>query len=485
LNFQADRYQFHKLLDGQNQSESFLAVRKDDNRQVVLKCSQQNCTADDLRAEYQILQQLDHANIHKVLALDLINGKPALVYDYFDGIALDKFLDHKPLPVLTFFPIAIKLAEALSTVHQKDIIHCNLDPSNILINLKNNNLLLIGFCKALTKKQSRSGELIPLSEDKQNYWAPEQSGRMNRLIDHRTDIYSLGIIFYQILGGCCPFNSKDSIGLLHNHIAKTAPLLSELDLENPIPSVLSRIIDKMIAKNPDDRYQSLLSFIADIQICQQALHSSSGMVDFDIGKTNNSEQLFKSEKLYGRESEISQLMDAFNKACEGTAVLVLLKGQSGVGKSSIVNSANRQRMGKSGYCITAKFDQFKHNVPFEMLFFALGVLVKTVLGEKEETVILWRDRILNVLAGNAQLIIDVIPEVEFIIGPQSAVQELPPLEAKIRLNRSVNQFIQVFCRPEQPLCIFLDDLQWADNATLEWLKTVLFNASHLVTTHPL
>ena len=475
---QANRYLIDKLLDSQGKSKHFLAVRKDDKKKVVLKYLQQACELDNYGKEFEILQKLDHPGIIKPVALETISGKSVLVSEYFEGIPLNEFLANRAIALSDFFSIAIKLTEALCVVHDAEIIHCNLNPSNILIQPQQQNILLTGFSRAFMKQQANYGEISNVSVANKNYWAPEQSGRMNRAVDYRTDIYSLGIVFYQMLSGKCPFDSKDSIGLMHNHIAKTAPLLSTLDLE--IPSVVSRIIDKMIAKNPAARYQSLLSLIADLRICQQSLNSENGIYDFELGKISNSKQLFISGKLYGRESEINQLMLAYDKACVGPSVLALLKGQPGVGKSSIVDTARLQHKNMSGYCITAKFDQFKRNAPFEALHSALRVLVRTLLSKNEQTVVTWGQRVLSALAGNGQLIIDIIPEAEILIGPQTDVQELPPAEAKIRLNRLVNQFIQVFCRPEQPLCLFLDDLQWADNETIEWLESVLFNVSHLL-----
>lgn len=475
---QANRYQIDKLLDNQSKTQHFLAVRKNDKQKVVLKFSQQAGMLDNFRTEFEILQKLDHPGIIKSLALETISGKSVLVSEYFEGITLNQFLANIAIGLSDFFSIAIKLTEALCVVHDAEIIHCDLNPSNILIRPQQKNILLIGFSRAFMKQQANSGEVSNFSVGNKNYWAPEQSGRMNRAIDSRTDIYSLGIIFYQMLSGRCPFDSEDPIGLMHKHIAKTAPLLSDLKLE--IPSVVSRIIDMMIAKNPADRYQSLLSLIADLQICQQSLNSEKGIYDFELGKISNSKQLFVSGKLYGRESEINQLMLAFDKACVGPSVLALLMGQSGVGKSSIVEAARLQHKNLNGYCVTAKFDQFKRNAPFEMIHSALKVLVRTLLSKNEQTVVIWGQRLMTALAGKGQLLIDIIPEVEILIGPQTAVQELPPAEAKIRLNRLVNQFIQVFCRPEQPLCLFLDDLQWADNETFEWLESVLFDVSHLL-----
>ena len=478
MNLPVNQYQLDKLIGRQDKTELFLAVRKEDKQKVILKFLQQASARDDLRAEFEILQRLEHPGIIKSLALDAMSDKPILVYEYFDGVPLKKILKNKSIALSDFFLIAIKIAQALSVVHDAEIIHCDLNPSNILIQPQQKNILLIGFSRALIKSQGSFEEVSDLLVANQKYSAPEQSGRMNWAVDYRTDIYSLGIVFYQMLSGRCPFDSKDSIGLMHDHIAKIAPLLSDLELG--IPTVVSRIIDKMIAKNPADRYQSLLSLIADLQICQAPFDSDGEIYDFELGKISNSEQAFISGKLYGREAEINQLGLAFDKACVGPSVLALLKGESGVGKSSIVDAAKLQYKNMNGYCLTTKFDQFKRHTPFEMLHSALRVLVRTLLSKNEQAVLIWGQKILTALAGNAQLIIDIIPEVEILIGPQTAAQELPPAEAKIRLNRLVNQFIQVFCLPEQPLCLFLDDLQWADDETIEWLESALFNISHLL-----
>jgi len=477
MNFQSNQYQIDKRIDSKGSKELFLAVRKSDKKKVVLKYLQQASLKDSFRIEFDLLQKLEHPGIINALAIESINSQSVQVSEYFDGISLKKFLADKAVALPDFFTIAIKLTEALTVVHGAEIIHCDLNPSNVLIQPQQKNILLLGFGRAFIKQQTNP-VVVNILATNQKYTAPEQSGRMNWAVDYRTDIYSLGIIFYQMLSGKCPFDSKDSIGLMHNHIAKTATSLSDLEVE--IPTVVSRIVDKMIAKNPVDRYQSILSLIADLRICQQSLDSEKGLCDFELGKVSNSEQTFISGKLYGRESEINQLLLAFEKACVGTSVLALLQGPAGVGKSSIVDAARQQYKNINDYCLTAKFDQFKCSAPFERLYSALRILVRTLLSKNEQTVKTWRQRLLDALAGQGQVIIDIIPELEILMGPQLAVQALPPIEAKIRLNRLFNQFIQVFSRPEQPLCLFLDDLQWADNETIEWLETALFDISHLL-----
>ncbi len=298
--------------------------------------------------------------------------------------------------------------------------------------------------------------------------SPEQTGRMNRVLDYRTDFYSVGVTFYEMLTGRLPFQNSDPLELIHSHIAKQPVTIQELNPE--VPNAIANVVEKLMAKNAEDRYQTAKGLLADLELCREQLEMTGTIIEFQPGRLDVLSQLLIPQKLYGREIQVNQLLDAFERVSKGSRELMLVSGYSGIGKSSVVYEVNKPITQKRGYFISGKFDQFKRNIPYGSLIQALSSLMQQLLTESNAQLKQWRSKILTAVGVNGQVIIDVIPEVEPIVGKQSEVPELGGTEAQNRFNRVFTEFINVFAQKEHPLVIFLDDLQWADSATLKLMQ---------------
>jgi predicted ATPase/nitrogen-specific signal transduction histidine kinase/DNA-binding NarL/FixJ family response regulator/tRNA A-37 threonylcarbamoyl transferase component Bud32 len=425
-----------------------------------------------LRHEYQILQDLEIEEIIKPLALENYGNGLALILADFDGESLAKVIAEKPFELNNFLQTAIRLASILAQLHQQGIIHKDIKSHNILINEKTGEVRLIDF--GISTRLSRENSTINnvnILEGTLSYMSPEQTRRMNRSIDYRTDFYSLGVTFYEMLTGQLPFQATDALEIIHCHIAKT-PIAPHL-VNSDIPEAVSNIVMKLLAKTAEDRYQSALGLKADLELCLEMLQASGAIAHFKVGEFDLFSQFSIPEKLYGRDREVGLLMETFDRVSAGTAEVMLVKGYSGIGKSSLVHEIHKPIVGARGYFISGKFDQFQRNVPYSAMIMAFQSLVKQLLTESETQLTQWRTNLLAALGSNAQVIIDVVPEVELIVGKQPAALDLASTEAQNRFNLIFQNFIRVFCSPEHPLVLFLDDLQWADSATLRLLEVIL------------
>ncbi|HEY9634235.1 MAG TPA: AAA family ATPase [Coleofasciculaceae cyanobacterium] len=447
-----------------------------------------------LRHEYKILQALDLEGTIKPIALESYQNRLGLVLPDFDGETLEKIIITRKLGLIQFLQIAIHLAKTLVVLHQNNIIHKDIKPHNILINPQTGEVKLIDF--SISSRLSREHQTVSnpnLLEGTLAYMSPEQTGRMNRSVDYRTDFYSLGITFYEMLTGQLPFKANEPLEIIHCHIAKT-PVPPHL-IDSEIPEAVSDIVMKLLAKTAEDRYQSALGLKADLEICLKMLQTSGKISHFQVGELDLFSQFSIPQKLYGREQEVSLLIDAFvrvasgqekrvgnspfsplGKGGKGGVEMMLVSGYSGIGKSSLVNEIHKPIVAARGYFISGKFDQFQRNVPYSAIINAFQSLVKQLLTESEAQLAQWKEKLLAALGTNAQVIIDVVPEVELIIGKQPVAPELAPTEAQNRFNLVFQNFIRVFCSQEHPLVIFSDDLQWADSATLKLLEVIMADA---------
>jgi tRNA A-37 threonylcarbamoyl transferase component Bud32 len=428
-----------------------------------------------LRHEYEILQELEIEEIVKPLALENYRNGLALILSDFDGESLAKAIATQPLTLNKFLQISLHLTATLAQLHQQNIIHKDIKPDNILVNIETGEIKLIDF--GISTRLSRENSTISsvnLLEGTLSYMSPEQTGRMNRSLDYRTDFYSLGVTFYEMLTGQLPFPATDALEIIHCHIAK-APVPPHL-VNTDIPEAVSDIVMKLLAKTSEDRYQSALGLKADLENCLKMWQTFGEFSHFQVGEFDLFSQFSIPEKLYGRDREVSLLMDTFDRVSAGKTEAMLVKGYSGIGKSSLVNEIRRPIVGARGYFISGKFDQFQRNIPYSAIISAFQSLVRQILTENETQLTQWRTKLLAVLGNNAQVIIDVIPDIELIVGKQPAALELAPTEAQNRFNFVFQNFIRVFCSSEHPLVIFLDDLQWADSATLKLLDVIMNNA---------
>jgi predicted ATPase/signal transduction histidine kinase/tRNA A-37 threonylcarbamoyl transferase component Bud32 len=463
------------LQDGVN-TVIYKAQRKADSTPVIIKILKAEfptlVEVSRLRHEYKIRENLNIEGIVKAYQLETYQNSFALILEDFGGKSLKQFLADKTIDLETFLRWAIQLTIALGELHKHHIIHKDIKPSNIIINPLTEQIKITDFSiSSQLSRESSNLNNLQLLEGTLSYISPEQTGRMNRSIDYRTDFYSLGITFYEILTKVLPFQATDPLELLHAHIAlKPVPPHQH---RSEIPKIVSDIVMKLMAKTAEDRYQSAEGLKADLEICLSQLQTSGKIENFPIGQLDKSGQFLIPQKLYGRESEVTLLMDAFQRVAAGSSEITLVSGYSGIGKTSVVYEVHKPIVAARGYFITGKFDQLKRNIPYAALIQAFTDLMGQLLTESSTKLAVWKEQLLAALGQNAQVMIDVIPELELIIGQQPAVPKLGPAESQNRFNRVFHQFIAVFTQPAHPLVIFLDDLQWADSASLKLIELLM------------
>ncbi|MCK5715944.1 MAG: AAA family ATPase [Thiomargarita sp.] len=456
----------------------YRGYRTQDNQPVIIKGLQKDSLDPKKIAqfhhEYDITKDLNLQSIVKSYALLKHQNSVVLIFEDIKGDSLREVIQKQHIDLTTFLHIAIKLAKCLGELHANNIIHKDIKPANIIINLQTRQVKLTDFSIA-SRITSETQTKTPqnLLEGTLQYMSPEQTGRMNRVIDYRTDFYSLGCVFYEMLVGHPPFESTDRLELVHCHIAKrpTAPYI----INDDIPKVISDITLKLLEKTTEARYQSTFSLKTDLLSCQQQLQHTGKIEDFICGKEEISENFQIPSKLYGRESELDNYLTVFDRVSEGSTEMMKIVGYSGVGKSTLVPEIYKSLTKKRGYLISGKFEQFQRNIPYSAIMSAFGDLVQQLLTESETQLEYWRKRLLTAFGQNGQIIIDVIPEIEMIVGKQPEVQTLSSLESENRFHLVFKRFIWVFCRPKHPLVIFLDDLQWADLASLKLIEIIMID----------
>src|SRR5712672_1901282 len=428
-----------------------------------------------LEHEYSLAAELDPAWAATPLALTRHEGRTILLLKDPGGQPLDLVLerDQKQPPDLTrFLRIANGLAAALGQVHRRGLIHKDIKAANVLVD-DAGNAWLIGFGIASRLPHERQSPVpIEIIAGTLAYMAPEQTGRMNRSTDSRSDLYSLGVTLYQMLTGALPFAAADPLEWVHCQIAcRPIPPVDRAE----VPKPLSAITMKLLAKNAEERYQTASGLETDLRRCLEEWQSHRCIEPFPLGTNDSSDQLLIPEKLYGRESEIDALLAAFERVvAQGTPELVLVSGYPGVGKSSVVNELHKALVPPRGFFAAGKFDQYNRDIPYATLAQALRSLIRQILVKSEAEMEQWRHTLLEAVGPNGELIVSLIPEVEFIIGKQTSVPDLSPRDSKNRFEVVFRRFLGAFARPEHPLALFLDDLQWLDAATLDLLE-------HLVT----
>jgi serine/threonine protein kinase len=419
-----------------------------------------------LTHEYALKDELDIEWAARPLQLVHQRGRQLLLLEDPGGHLLEQLLDG-PMELGTFLRLAVRIAAALGKVHERGLVHKNIKPAHILVNCSDENVRLTGFGIASRLPRERQAPQPPETvAGTLAYMAPEQTGRMNRSIDSRSDLYSLGVTFYEMLTGALPFAASDPVEWVHCHLARQpAP---PCERRTDIPAPLSDIILKLLAKNAEDRYQTAAGVESDLSRCLAEWQARKQIDSFPLGEHDTPDRLLISEKLYGREREIETLLGAFDHVVKnGTPELVLVSGYPGTGKSSVVNELHKVLVAPRGLFASGKFDQFKRDIPYSTLAQAFQSLIRPLLGKSDAELAGWRDALREALGPNGLLIADLVPELRLIIGDQPPVPELPPQDAQRRFQLVFRRFIDVFARPEHPLAIFLDDLQWLDVATLD------------------
>ncbi|MBK7002518.1 MAG: AAA family ATPase [Rhodoferax sp.] len=467
-------YSLTELLYEGETSLVFRARRRDSDAAVILKVlKSDHPSLEELakfRREFEMTRGLRGAGIIQVHQLEKCRNSLVMVLEDFGGVSLK----HAALPLGEFLPLALQLVEIIGYIHQQQIIHKDLNPANIVWNTKTNQIKIIDFgISTQLSRETVSEHTINVNmlEGTLPYMSPEQTGRMNRALDYRTDYYSLGATFYEILTGTVPFPLNDPMEIVHCHLAKMPPPPHERKAD--IPVMLSRIVLKLMAKMAEDRYQSAFGLRADLQFCLEQYQSNASIADFPIGCQDGSDRFQIPQKLYGREREVDSLLNAFERVSQGHTEMMLVAGYSGIGKSTLVHEVHKPIAHKRGYFLSGKFDQYKRNIPYSSLIQAFQDLLRQLLTENETRLNTWRTKLRQTLGGNAAVIAEIIPELELIIGEQAPVAQLSPLESQNRFQRVLQQFVHIFAAMDHPLVLFLDDLQWADPPSLKLIESLM------------
>lgn len=482
MNIDIPNYQVQEQIYNSNNTLVFRAIRQSDQQAVILKVLKKDYpTAAELaryHQEYAILCGLkDIAGIVHVYDLEKYQKTRVLCVEDLQGESLHNWLLKRDFTLQEQLILAIAISQNIAHIHQQQIIHKDINPANIIWNPATGMVKIIDFALSTQfSKQQLSLKNPEVLEGTLSYMSPEQTGRMNRALDYRSDFYSLGVTLYELFTGQLPFVSQDAMELVHSHLAKQPLPASEI--KPTLPVIISNIISKLLAKTAEERYHSAWGIHADLQRCYDDLQQTGQIKPFELAQKDMSDRFYIPQKLYGRDHEIKQLLAAFERVAQGTTEIMLVAGYSGIGKSVLVKEIYRALTKSNGYFIGGKFDQLQRNVPYSALIAAFKELVQQLLTETETQLKQWQQKLLTALRTNGQVIIDVIPEVEQIIGKQPPIPELSPAEAQNRFNMVLQNFIRVFCHPDHPLVIFLDDLQWVDSATLKLLKLIAENKNN-------
>jgi PAS domain S-box-containing protein len=448
----------------------------DDLDPILLVVPVGECSAreslDRLEHEYALKAVLDRDWAARPVALAMRDDRMTLVLEDPGGEPLDRLLG-RPLGVTQFLRIAIPLAAALRQMHERDLVHKDIKPANVLVDVPSGRVWLTGFgIASRLPREHRVPEPPEVIAGTLAYMAPEQTGRMNRSVDSRSDLYALGVTFYEMLTGTLPFSAADPMEWVHCHIARQA--LPPDERVAGIPGPLSAMVMKLLAKTAEDRYQTAAGVEADLRRCLAAWESFGLIEPFSLGTQDASDRLMIPERLYGREREIDALLASFERVvATGTPELVLVSGYSGIGKSSVVHELHKVLVPPRGLFASGKFDQYKRDIPYTTLAQAFQGLVRPLLGQREAELCRWRESLQEALGPNGALIVGLVPELELVIGKQPPVPDLPPQEAQSRFQMVFRRFLGVFARKEHPLALFLDDLQWLDAATLDLLERLV------------
>ncbi len=425
-----------------------------------------------LAHEYGLKDELDGAWAVRPLALVRERGRNMLMLQDPGGELLEGLLG-APMAVGLFLRLALGLAEAVVRLHQRGLIHKDIKPAHILVDPASGAVRLCGFGIASRLPRERQAPAPPETvAGTLAYMAPEQTGRMNRSVDTRSDLYAVGVTLYRMLTGTLPFSASEPMEWVHCHIAREpVPPVARVP---GVPAVLSAIIMKLLAKTAEERYQTAAGLAADLQRCRAGWEADGRIAPFAPGAQDIPDQLRIPEKLYGREREVGRLLAAFERVrAQGRAELVLVVGYSGIGKSSVVNELHKVLVPPRGLFAAGKFDQYKRDVPYATLAQAFQGLIRPLLGRSDAELGRWRDALREALGPNGQLMVDLVPDLKLIIGEPPPVPDLPPQDAQRRFQRVFRRFLGVFASADHPLALFLDDLQWLDPATLDLLADLL------------
>ena len=453
--------------------------KKQPNIPLVLKLLKFLSSWDEqsrhLRQKIERLKVLHDERTYTPLALEMAGDMQFIVQPWFSGISLDNWAKNQTqINLNDFFNIACTLADILQTVHDAGITHGGIKPHNILIQPNTLTLRLTDFITPLDIRDVSHFIYDPeFVRNTLAYTSPEQTGRINYRVDFSTDLYSLGIVLYELLTGQLPFFSSDPLELIHSHLAEEAPKIHDT---NPhIPEQISNIIAKLLIKQPEKRYQSAAGLLADLMRCRIEYNQTGTISLFSTGMRDRTKRVIFISKMVGRYAETELIKNEYEAVMKGEFRSIFISGFSGIGKTRLIQELQKPLVRNRGYFTSGKFDQYQKNIPYSSLIQALRNLMRTFLTESNAQVKTWQEKIVLAVGLDGAVITDVVPELKFIIGEQPEVAHLPPVEARNRFNNLFGKFLSCLANAEHPLVLFIDDLQWCDSATFDFLQNLFLN----------
>lgn len=466
------------LLLSQNSSSTIYLIRDGGHGQPVVRKVlndefPSNYAVRRFYNEHEITYGMRITGARGALERGRWRGRHSLLLPYVDGLTVDEAFTGGARSIADFLTAAIKTATVLGEIHAAGIIHNDISDANVIVNPdREYEARIIDFGNASRADQQQAFVSNPgRLRGNLRFISPEQTGRMNRAVDYRTDLYSLGVLLYRMLTGEVPFSGSDPMELVHCHIAVTPRTPSAV--RPSVPELLSMLVMRLLAKNAEDRYQSAHGLVADLERCSQALEVSGDIEVFELGERDSSARFQIPDRLYGRDAEQARLLSAFARVSGGARELVLVGGYSGTGKTALVHETHKPITARRGAFAGGKYDQFQRNVPYFALVQAFEGFINQLLAEDEVTLARWRERIGQALGNEGRVLCEVIPSLELAIGPQPAVPELAGKESQNRFNYLFRRFTKAIARRDHPLVLFVDDLQWADSASLELLHALM------------
>lgn len=476
------------LLYEGSQSLVYRAWEEAKARSVVLKVLRGPYpTAEVLRRfrrEAQLTHRLAGEGVISLWQSHMDDALPFLVLEDFQAVSLAESLQEVSfsgesgevkragLPLDVCLSVALKVVDGLERVHKALVVHKDINPSNIIWNPESGVVKLIDFGISSTVSRERPVLSNPSAlQGTLEYISPEQTGRINRHVDYRSDYYSLGVTLYELVTGERPFESRDPLELVHAHITRQPPDIRSIRPE--VPACLALVIGKLLQKSADDRYQSSFGLRKDLERCLGVVNGEAAGDDFVLGQADRVTRVQRPSRLYGRDEEVAALMQAYKRVVVGAREVVLVRGYSGVGKTSVVHEVHRSMVGTGGNFVSGKFDQFRRGVPYASLGAAFGQFFRDRLAGTEEEIQRWRERIQGALGEGGQVLVEVLPELELLLGPQPAPPEVPPTESEQRLQLLFQRFVGALVGAGHPLVLFVDDLQWADLATIRLFQSLV------------
>jgi serine/threonine protein kinase len=479
----ADNYEIIEQIAETHKSIVYRAKDKTNQQIVILKSFKKKYPSfwelAQIRQENKLVQSLEYPGVVKSLGLIWKDDSIFISFEDTKGESLKNCIQKNFISMSSFLDLGIRLADTLAFIHSKGIIHKDIKPHNIIVRYVDNefkDVRLTDFGLSVIQNDDIQSFYNPKAiEGTLPYISPEQSGRMNLSIDYRTDFYSLGITLYEVLAGELPFASNDPIELIHSHIARTPPPIQDKQ-KREIPEAVAGIIYKLLAKSPEDRYQNAGSLKKEFEYCKEHYNKKGSINHFKPGMMDVADRFIIPQKIIGRDVEIQSLLNVFDKVQNGSREVMLVSGSPGIGKSRLIYEVQKPILKARGYFFSGKYDKMRKDVPFSSLIQSFQALIKQILTESEERIFVWKKKILENINQNGKIIIQVIPELEYIIGEQPDVPDVSTEESHNRFNYTFLKFIKVFATKEHPLTLFLDDIQWADLASIHLLQEIILDS---------